>query len=239
LETGAAALAFATAFLAGGRIYPMRAILRNQQSMLSFSAGIALAYVFVHVMPELSAARETVIRFSTVPTFFQGMAVYFSALLGFLVFFSLDQISKRRRLAALPGAPTPVFDLKLIGFAGYVCLTSYLLVNNLDNSALASAAYALAMAVHFLTFDHGFREEPGDTYARRGHLVLAAAAVFGWGLGLAFALPRAALAILLGFLSGGIIVNTAIVELPTGKDSRVWPFWAGALTYGALLINLR
>jgi hypothetical protein len=239
LETGAAALVFAAVFLVGGHVYPMRAILRNERSMLSFSAGIALAYVFVHVMPELSAARDTFVKFTFLPTVFQGMAVYFLALLGFLFFYSLDQLSKQARLATAEGEPAPGFDLKLIGFTGYVCLISYLLVNNLESSALASAAYALAMAVHFITFDHSFREAPGDAYARRGHLLLAAAALVGWGLGLAIALPRGALALMLGFLSGGIIVNTAILELPTGKDGKMWPFIAGALTYGTLLISLR
>ena len=82
LETGAATLAFVAVFLFGGRLRPMRAVMRSPRSLLSFSAGISLAYVFVHLMPELSGARETFVRSTTLPVRFDGMVVYVAALLG-------------------------------------------------------------------------------------------------------------------------------------------------------------
>jgi len=239
LATGAVAVVFAAMFMAGGRIYPTRALFRDEASLVSFSAGIALAYVFIHVMPELNTARDTFLQVTLVPHVFAGGGVYFVALLGFLFFYSMDQLNPWTRSAKAHAAPSPGFDLKLAGFAGYVCLISYLLVNNLENSALASGAYALAMAVHLLTFDHAFRRERGESYARRGHLLLAAAALVGWGLGVAIAAPRGGLALMLAFLSGGVIVNTAILELPTSASGAMWPFVVGAVIYGGLLINLR
>jgi hypothetical protein len=238
LETGAATLAFSAVFLWGGHFYPGRLLTRNQGNLLSASAGISLAYVFVHMMPELAGARQTFVKWTSIPTTFDGMVVYLLALVGFLVFFGLDRFSKKARQAVAEG-DIPDFNIKVIGFAAYVSLVAYLLVNNLENSVLASATYAVAMAVHFLTFDHGFREEPGDRYQKRGHLLLAAAAPVGWGLGVLFALPQDILALMLGFLSGGVIVNSMITELPTGDTGRLWPFLAGSIVYSLILVTLR
>ncbi len=237
LETGAVTLVFTAVFLFGGRFYPMRMVSRGQRSILSASAGISLAYVFVHLMPELAGARLTFVRSTSMPTQFDGMVVYVLGLVGFLVFFSLDHFSKKARAQAADGK-VPDFRFKVVGFAAYVCLVAYLLVDNLDNSALASTAYAVAMGVHFLTFDHGFREEPGTGYERRGHLLLAAAAPVGWGLGLMFALPQDVLALMLGFLSGGVIVNSMITELPSNENGKLAPFLFGSIAYSAILIPL-
>jgi hypothetical protein len=237
LETGAATLVFTAVFLFGGRFYPMRALTSDQRSILSASAGVSLAYVFVHLMPELAAARLTFVKVTSIPTQFDGMVIYALALLGFLLFFSLDHFSKKAQASAAEGEVAD-YNVKVVGFAAYVCLVAYLLVNNLEHSVLASTAYAAAMAVHFLTFDHGFREDSAGAYARRGHLLLAAAAPVGWGLGLMFALPQDILALMLGFLSGGVIVNSMITELPSDKNGKLIPFLVGSVVYSAILIPL-
>lgn len=237
LLTGGVAIAFAAVFMLGGRFYALRSKFKGERSLLSFSAGMALAYVFVRVMPELNHAKDEFLKVTLIPHYFNGMIEYVVAMLGFLFFYTTDSLSKAARLAAAKDAPHPEFDLKMIGFTGYVCLISYLLVNNLERSALAAAAYAVAMGVHFLSFDQGFRRERGAGYARRGHLLLAGAALVGWGLGVTIPMPPNGL--MLGFLSGGVIVNTAILELPTSANGKMWPFIAGALVYSILLIIIR
>ena len=57
IETGAAALLFDAVFLVGGRVHPLRALVRDCRTLISFSAGMSAAYVFVHLMPEMSGAR--------------------------------------------------------------------------------------------------------------------------------------------------------------------------------------
>jgi len=62
--------------------------------------------------------------------------------------------------------------------------------------------------------------------------------LLGWGMGLLFALPGHILALLLAFISGAIIVNSLIMELPAEKDGRFLPFMAGGLLYGLILLPL-
>lgn len=56
-ETGPAALLFILTFLLGGRIYPLRWLVRDQRSIVSAGAGMSAACVFVHLMPELHGVR--------------------------------------------------------------------------------------------------------------------------------------------------------------------------------------
>ena len=65
VETGAAALLFAANFLFGDWVHPLRAVL-DRRSMISFSAGISAAYVFVHLLPELHGVRTVVTRESPI-----------------------------------------------------------------------------------------------------------------------------------------------------------------------------
>jgi hypothetical protein len=58
------------------------------------------------------------------------------------------------------------------------------------------------------------------------------------GHGLLFALPHHVLALLMAFVAGAIIINSAIMELPSEKDGRFVPFTTGGLIYGLILLPL-
>lgn len=238
LETGAAALVFAATFLSGGRVHPFRSLIRDRRSILSFGAGMSAAYVFVHVMPELHGARRAFVESVSMTLRYEGMAIYFIALLGFLLFYGLEHQSNRLRDAGAEGAAGPAFKLDISGFAAYVWLMAYLLVNHFGDSLVSIELYAVALAFHFLSLDHSLRHEHGDAYERIGRYVLAGMALLGWGMGLLFALPNHVLALLVAFISGAIIMNSLIMELPAEKDGRFLPFMAGGLVYGLILLPL-
>ena len=80
------------------------------------------------------------------------------------------------------------------------------------------------------------REEHGLAYQRIGRFVLAGMSLLGWTLGLLATLPAIVPALLVAFIAGAIIVNSAIMELPSDKDGRFVPFLTGGLVYGALLL---
>ena len=238
LETGLAALLFAAIFLLGGRVHPLRALVRDRRSIVSFCAGMAAAYVFVHVMPELHLARGALAASGSPLLRYEGMAVYFLALLGFLAFYGVDHLRSRVREAPEGEHDEHAFRLHVGGFAAYVVLMAYLLVHNLEESARSTALYAAAIAVHFLTVDHEFRREHGAAYERVGRLILGGMALVGWGIGLLVALPHHVIALLVAFLAGAIIMNSLIMELPKEKDGRFMPFMAGGIAYGLILLPL-
>ena len=238
LITGAAALMFAVTFLLGGRVHPLRALVRDRRSMISFGAGMSAAYVFVHVMPELHGVRSAFSASISLPLRYEGMSIYFLALIGFLVFYGLDHLSTRLRESGEEGQGGPAFKIHVGGFAIYVLLMAYLLVHNLEETRVSTALYGVAITFHFLSVDHALRDEHGAAYDRVGRFVLAGMAVLGWGVGLLFPLPDYVLALLVAFISGAVIMNSAIMELPSEKDGRFVPFMSGGILYGLILLPL-
>jgi hypothetical protein len=243
-RTGIAALLFAGTFLFGGHVYVLRLLGSGRRTIISFSAGLASAYVFVHVMPELHGAREALVESASVPLKFEGMGIYLVALTGFLVFYGLEHLRKHLRKAGGEGAETiegtegAEFGLHIGGFAAYVFLMSYLLVHNLEETTTSLALYAVAIVFHFLAVAHELQNEHGAAYTRLGRWVLAAAAILGWTVGQMVALPFSVLALLVAFLSGAIMMNSLISELPSEKEGQFLPFMAGGLMYGLILLPL-
>ena len=237
-ETGAAALLFAATFLWGGRVHLGRALALDRRSMISFAAGMSAAYVFVRLMPELHGARSAFVESVAMTLRYEGMAIYFVALLGFLAFYGLDHLRARVREAAESEEDGAAFRLHIGGFAAYVGLVAYLLVRNLEESGASPAFYAIAIAAHFLAVDHSLQQEHGAAYQRIGRWVLAGMCLLGWAAGLLFALPHHVLALALAFLSGAVIMNSAIMELPSEKDGRFVAFMVGGVAYGLALVPL-
>jgi hypothetical protein len=238
METGAAALLFAATFLVGGRVHPFRSWIRDRRSLVSFGAGMSVAYVFVYLMPELHGARRAFAESVSMPLRYEGMAIYFLALAGFLVFYGLDHLRVRLHETAEAGQAGLAFKLHIGGFAAYVWLMAYLLVHKLEATPMSIGLYAAAITFHFLALDHELRNEHGAAYERIGRFLLAGMCVLGWGVGLLFPLPPYVLALLLAFISGAIIMNSTIMELPSDKDGRFFPFMTGGLVYGLILLPL-
>jgi hypothetical protein len=236
--TGTGALLFTAIFLVGGHVHPLRTLIHDRRSIMSFGAGMAAAYVFVHVMPELHDVRRAFAESMSVPLRYEGMAIYFFALVGFLAFYGLDHL--RARLRKTDGARQAglSFKIHIGGFAAYVCLMAYLLVHNLEETPVSTGFYTVAIAFHFWAMDNALRNEHGAAYERIGRFVLAGMSVLGWVVGLLFVMPRYVLAFLVAFISGAIIVNSSIMELPSDKDGRFLPFMAGGIIYGLILLPL-
>ena len=235
LSAGATALLAAT-FVFGGSLHPLRAVMRDRRSMISFGAGMSSAYVFVHVLPELSETRRTLAE--SIALRYEGMAVYVLALVGFLCFYGLEHLRARIRDGDGEGQEKRAYQIHLAGFAAYAALVAYLLVRNLEETALTLAAYVLAMMFHFLAVDHSLREEHGAAFDRIGRFALAGMCVIGWGAGVVIAVPPFVSSLVLAFISGAVIMNSALMELPSDKDGRFWPFVIGGLSYALLLIPL-
>jgi hypothetical protein len=238
LESAAAALLFCAIFLLVGKVRPFRRLVREERSAISFGAGVATAYVFVHVMPELNSARRAFAESTSLSLRYEGMSIFYVSLVGFVLFYGLDHLRKRLHQATAKQRVGNAFLISISGFAAYVGLMAYLLVHNLEDTPRSVALFALAIAVHFVGVDHTLREEYGAVYERIGRLVLAAMSLFGWGVGMLITLPRSILALMIAFISGAVIMNSSITELPSESKGRFLPFMVGSLAYGLILLPL-
>lgn len=237
LTSGLGALLFCAAFLFGDKIRPMQAVIHDPRSVASFGAGVSTAYVFVHLMPELAEAREAIAASASRTLPYEGMVIYVVALAGFLAFYGLLHFRKRVRAKGAEGGEA-AFRVDMAGWACYVAIAAYLLSHTLDGTATSTLAYAVAIACHLVAADHVFRREHGAAYAHDGRRVLAAAALAGWLLGVLVALPLTMTSAAVAFVSGAVIVNSAIMELPAEKDGRFAAFALGSAAYTVILTAL-
>ncbi|MGB3294127.1 MAG: hypothetical protein WBB01_14160 [Phormidesmis sp.] len=207
---------------------------------LSLGSGASVAYVFVHVLPDLSIAQEE----------FQGQLqiltvlehhVYLLALVGMLAFYGLERAAKVSRQQSLEeggGDETQpgVFWLHMVSFSLYNALIGYLLVHREEPGLWSLIVYTTAMALHFLVNDYSLSEDHKHAYQHRGRWVLSAAVILGWVVGTHSEISEAATATFFAFLAGGIILNVLKEELPQARESRFWTFAFGALGYSGLLL---
>ena len=237
LETGFAAVLLAAAFVVGERTHLLGRLL-TPRSLTSFGGGMAAAYVFLHVMPELHGARHAFTEAAAMALPYEGKAIYYLALAGFLSFYGIRHFHTRQ-LSAREGKPDRLdFQVQIGGFAAYAWLMGYLLLRGLEAHHVAIGLYAVAMGFHCLAINRELSHEYGNDYRRTGRFILAGMALAGWASAALLDLPASLIPLLLAFLSGAVIMNSLILELPTEKDGRFWPFITGGLLYGLILLPL-
>lgn len=244
------ALGLALVHVYAGRLRFLGAIPRSR--WLSIAGGVSVAYVFVHILPEVGAAAETIDESETVLAAVD-YHIYLVTLAGFVVFYGLerfarvgfepsgppaDRESTGSERSADPGASTAVFWLHTGSFAAYNALIGYLLVHREVPGAVNLTFFFVAMALHFVVNDAGLREHHGRTYHGYGRWVLAAAVFLGVAVGYATVVGELVVALLFAFLSGGVILNVIKEELPAERQSRFWAFATGAVGYALLLLTV-
>jgi zinc transporter ZupT len=210
---------------------------------LSMAGGISVAYVFVHLLPDL-AKEQQAIREAVGETFsFLEYHVYLVALIGLAVFYGLERAAKtsrQRRHGAgkEDSAGAGIFWLHIASFIVYNALIGYLLLHREQQGLRSLILFAFAMGVHFVVNDYGLRVDHKGNYERIGRWVLVAGILVGWVVGLIFDVSEAVLGVLFAFLAGGVMMNVLKEELPEERKSRFWAFALGAALYTAILLTL-
>ena len=229
-----AAVLLACVCIFGGRLRARS----HHRRWISIAAGVSVATIFVDLLPEISVKQA---KFSAnAPAgaaLFQEQAVYLAAMFGFVLFYGLEYM-----VASSPAGKREnggvAFSLRIAAFALYSSFIAYLLVDNSWNDVQSLLLYSLAMAFHLLLVDHSLAEQGHELYESRGRWILALAVVAGWSVGILAKIPEIWLARITGFVSGGVIMNSLVVELPEGRGGRFWYFVLAAATYAFVLIRV-
>ena len=208
---------------------------------LSGAGGIAVAYVFLHILPELSVHQETFSEELGVSRRAAEAWIYVTALAGLAVFYGLERAVKasrshsRERVGA-DAVENHLFWLHIVSFGLYNVLIGYLLLHREQMGAWPLVMYFLAMALHFVTTDFGLRSDHEERYDSLARWAISASVLMGWALGLIAGVPEVAIGFLFAFLAGGVVLNVLKEELPEERQSRYWPFLMGAAAYSLLLL---
>lgn len=208
---------------------------------LSFSGGVAVSYIFLHVLPDLAAhSTELSEQMGAEPAVAESI-VYALALTGLVAFYGLERRVKLSRADSREDGEGDqlgegVLWLHVASYSVLNLLIGYLLLHREEGGAWALALYFGAMALHFVTADYGMRKDHKQAYDQWGRWVTSAAVLTGWALGLAVTLATPVIAGLFAFVAGGIVLNVLKEELPEERQSFFLPFLGGALVYAALVL---
>lgn len=222
-----------------------------ERYMGSFAGGLAVAYVFLHLLPEIAAGNEAIgeaLSDVLEPTPLLELGIFLVALAGFTAFYGLE------RLAAAHGArdttPTSkdasprgavvesagVYWLHLGSFLVYNGLITYTMALRVRTGLFFAVLFTVAMGLHFVLTDRGLTEHYPRRFAATGRVLLAGALVAGWVLAAVFA-PSSTLlvALLTALLGGSVLLNVFKEEIPTNRNSSFAWFSIGLVLYSVLL----
>ncbi|HWG93255.1 MAG TPA: hypothetical protein VNU66_03380 [Mycobacteriales bacterium] len=233
------ALVLAALHLAAPRIRSLPLV--PEHVTTSFAGGLAVSYVFLHLLPELAEGNARVRELlgeEGARSPLEGLEIFLVALLGFTVFYGLERLAERHRRQQDDGRPPAgVFRLHLASFALYNAVIGYTLPLDWRASTAFAVLFTVAIGLHFVLSDRGLEEHYGERFDRwPPRLLLAGALLVGWGLA-ALAAPTSGLVVslLTAFLAGSILLNVFKEEIPSARRSHFGWFAAGLALYALLL----
>ena len=232
-------LLLAVVHLLAGKLRFLEGVPRSR--WLSLGGGISVAYVFVHLLPELGEGQEAFER-ADLPQLIAYLEhhVYLLAFTGLAIFYGLEQMARRSQdrgtAAGDRATEAGVFRLHMASFSLYNLLIGYLLLNREEEGLESLLFYFIAMALHFLVNDFGLRALHKHRYHQLGRWILSAAVLLGWAAGVLVTAKETTVTALFAFLAGGVMLNVLKEELPEERESRFWVFALGGGLYAVLLL---
>lgn len=219
------ALLIALVHLEGWRLTFLGSIPRSRY--LSAAGGSAVAYVIVHLLPELAERAQHSAEIPGHPA-----VPWLVTLGGFCLFYALDRLATTARTRIAESIP---FLAHLCTFAAYNGIVGYLLVTS-QYDRQEFIAFVVAVVLHSLVVEQGLTNDHPHLYRKFGRWVLAVSLVAGVLAAVTLPPSRAVFGLLFAFIAGGILLNVMREELPRERESRLGAFLCGAAGYAALLV---
>jgi hypothetical protein len=205
---------------------------------LSGAAGASVAYVFVHLLPELDTQND--VLDPSILSSFEHHA-YLVALFGFGLFYGLERLvglARTHEDDVVASEADLVFWIHVGAFSGYNALIGYLLADYSFSTRSDLLVFTLVLGLHLFVLDESLREDHEEIYHRFGRWLFGGAVLVGGAVGTLTAGGDPQTAVVFSFFAGGLAMNAIKEELPSEGDGRFWSFAVGAIVYTALLVTV-
>lgn len=208
---------------------------------LSAAGGVSVAYVFLHLLPELAHGQHVIAQSASAWFDLFEHHAYLLALAGLACFYGLERLIKshRRALPEHGQSHGGMFWLHIAAFSLYNGVIGYLLEHRQTDGSGGLLTFTVAMALHLLVNDFALQSHHNHLYVHRGRWVLAASVLAGWALGQFVEVPEPIVSAAVAFIAGAIVLNVLKEELPEERNSRFAYFLLGAAGYSALLLAVQ
>ncbi|WP_233588830.1 ZIP family metal transporter [Legionella septentrionalis] len=190
----------------------------NGKAFISFAGGTAIAYVFLHMLPNLVEYNEPMGKFliqSHWLTPFSELMIYLVALAGFLIYYGMELAAERSKYLQTRGL---VYALHLFMFCLYNFLITYTMSLRAQVSLSATALFTFSMALNFVLTDKKFSRLHATEFNHVGRFILILFLLLGWLCSVIFEPVNAVVvAFMVAFLAGSVLLNVFREELPGGE----------------------
>lgn len=223
---GLAALILASCHVFAPQI--RQALQKREGFVASFGGGLAIAYVFLHLLPELEAGHALL-----------GRIIFLVALASFIFLYGLEDFISARLRAKSERTMLPwAFTLQLLVLWVYNWLIVYSLPEQyLKSGMMGAVPIALAFVLHLIHKDYNLGAEYPRPFDAWGRFVLALAPITGWITALvARSHEEAIIDIFVALLAGATLYSVFKEELPAHGKSRFSFFLLGAILFLAVAL---
>ncbi len=193
----------------------------------SFGGGVAIAYVFLILFPEVEHSREWV-----------GASVYGITVLSLLVFYALELTLSRVRIRSDVDHHghhnTARFWFHIVIIWVYTWLVVFTIPEDAADNLIYVLAASATIGIHLLYKDYVLRGHYNARFANAGRFVLALAPIAGWLSHQLITPTDGTLEIMIAILAGILIQSVFQEELPPVERLRYLWLLAGTVIMGIL-----
>ncbi|RKD69517.1 hypothetical protein ATL39_2936 [Sinobaca qinghaiensis] len=197
---------------------------------LSLCGGVAIAYVFVYILPTLHDEQNKLGGEAPL-----GSELYVLGLLGLLVYFTIYKLADYRKDEE-HGA-TRFYFVEAGFFAAYTFMVTYIVVSS-DVKTVEALFYGTAIGLHFIGISYNLSLENKPLHLRYGRFILAAATIGGCAAGVFGPSTGLYVDSMIAFTSGAMIFNVISKEMPSEKHTHLYIFLGAAVVYAATITIL-
>ena len=208
---------------------------KTQDALASAGGGAAIAYIFVHLMPELAVGGRELTELDLAqytPTPITEAGLFLIAMVGMVVFFVLDARTEQGR-----SSTNSSFRIHLLSFGSVSAIYAYTLPSLVTTGLDYALLFTVVIGAHLLLADRALARSHPQRFAHETRWVGIAAVAAG--LLAAYVLPPAdeyLLACATAFLGGVLLMTTFREELPSASRARIPWFLLGLTIMTALLL---
>lgn len=220
--TAVFAISMAVVHVAAPRI--RRALQGRESIVASLGGGMAAAYVFVHLLPELDQGNALL-----------GRMIFVLSLVSFVIYYGMSTYMQSRSelqpagSQASSSAAHSFFPFKLAQLWIYNWLIIYGTPADVAESGWHGIGLIVAMALHLMHSDYELGTQYPQPFDARGRLVLATAPLAGWiSVVLDQKTNQTVNDILVALLAGIMLYSVFREQIPDHRESRFWWFFLGA-----------
>lgn len=209
---------------------------------VSFSAGVGVAYIFVHLWPQVAVTQsEAMETFDWLNEHVLQYALYLIALSGLIISYTLDRLIARAHAKDEKENPdkldSALFKSQMGFFAVYNAMIGYLVVQY-ANTNTNIYIFFIAFALHFFTNDWGLRHHHEGIYDKYGRWLLSGSIIVGYVIALVTDFPDYFIGSVESFITGAMTLNIIKHELPSERNGNLEGFLIGVISAAVLFTLL-